>query len=175
MVFIASTGTIASGTSSVTFSSIPQTFTHLQVRCFAQNYFAGGAGGQLAMRFNSDTGQNYTRHNLFGNGSLIASDGFATGTYSYISVERFYWTNTGSVFGANITDILDYTSTNKTKTVRTMGGWDSNSAGEISFASGMWTNTSAITSINIFPSGSTFNQYSRIDLYGITTSSVTGA
>jgi hypothetical protein len=155
------------GSSSITFSSIPATYTHLQIRGIAQPYYASAAEGQLSMQFNGDTGQNYTRHGLFGNGSTTATTGFATGTYNYINIERFYWGNTGSIFGSSIIDILDYTNTNKNKTVRSIGGYDTNGSGQVALASGLWTNTNAITSIVLSASGSTLNQYSSFALYGI--------
>jgi len=58
-----------SGVSTVTFSSIPSTYKHLQVRMFGQA--AGGSGGVVRMRFNGDTGTNYTAHYLTGYGSTV--------------------------------------------------------------------------------------------------------
>ena len=67
-----------------------------------------------------------------------------------------------------ITDILDYTNTNKNMTVRTLAGSDGNGSGEIQFTSGIWVNSSTtITSLTINPSAGTFTQYSSFALYGV--------
>jgi hypothetical protein len=68
-----------------------------------------------------------------------------------------------------IFDILDYTNTNKYKTVRMLGGVDFNGSGEVDFMSGLWLNTSAITRIDFLPSyqSTQFQQYSSFALYGI--------
>ena len=69
---------------------------------------------------------------------------------------------------AGITDILDYTNTNKNITVRTLAGSDGNGSGEIQFTSGLWINASTtITSLTINPGAGTFTQYSSFALYGV--------
>ena len=75
-----------------------------------------------------------------------------------------------SIFGAIITDVLDYKSTNKAKTVRALGGQDRNGAGEVFFSSALWnpSTPAAITSITLAPlNGTNFVQYSSFALYGI--------
>lgn len=66
-------------------------------------------------------------------------------------------------------DILDYTSTNKNKTMRTLQGMDSNGGGTISLHSGLYYGTTnAVTSIKLYAaSGGNLNQYSHFALYGI--------
>jgi hypothetical protein len=73
-----------------------------------------------------------------------------------------------------ITDILDYTNTNKNKTIKSISGYDKNGGGAVMISSGAWYNTSAVTQINCYESANSA-QYSRIDLYGISISSATGA
>lgn len=147
------------GLASVTFSSIPQTYSHLQLRVFALNT-AIPQGGDVYMRLNGDTGSNYNAHYLYGGGSSAAA-GVNTNTYVYAAFNAV--TNPG----VGITDILDYTSTNKNKTTRSLIGNDRNGAGDIALTSGLWLNTSAITSISVFPGANSFAQYSQIALYGI--------
>jgi hypothetical protein len=73
-----------------------------------------------------------------------------------------------NTFGSIVIDILDYQNTNKFKTARGLGGSDNNGNGEIYLTSGLWRDTSAITSVSLFPGvGTTFNQYSSFALYGI--------
>jgi hypothetical protein len=117
-------------------------------------------------RFNGDTGSNYVRHQIFGTGSTAG----ASAATSQTSIQGQGAGNTApaNVFGANIVDILDYTNTNKYKTVRTLAGTDQNGYGYMVMRSGLWLNTSAINSITIITgSGSNFLQYSSFALYGI--------
>ena len=78
-------------------------------------------------------------------------------------------TSTASVFGGIVIDLLDYSNTNKYKTLRSLGGWDANGSGRIILNSGLWGNSgSAISSIDIVTStGNNFVQYSTFALYGI--------
>jgi hypothetical protein len=151
------------GASSITFSSIPSTYTHLQIRGIVRE--ASGGFDQAFMQLNSDSGSNYATHNLNGNGSS-AGAGATTSTTS-MSVAAIPGSNqSSSVFGATVIDILDYANTNKYKTVRSLSGTDNNGSGYAWFASGLWQNTNAVTNITIF---STYNfvQYSQFALYGV--------
>ena len=90
---------------------------------------------------------------------------------NYVDViERPRAGTTANTFGPMILDILDYTNTNKYKTVRSLSGFDSNGAGKVDFFSGFYfLNTNAITQIDITGGGGTFAQYSHFALYGIKT------
>lgn len=158
---IATTTVGAGGTSSVTFSSIPSTYTHLQIRMMPLNS-SGGAVDVTAQVGNGsvDTGTNYNWHYLAGFGSSAGAGAFTS--TSNISVGNSFTSSGGSVV-----DILDYANTNKNKTVRTLTGYDSNSAGQITFYSGLWRSTSAINIITLTPGSGNFSQYSHFALYGI--------
>jgi hypothetical protein len=151
---IATTTVGAGGSSTITFSSIPSTYTHLQLRCFN---LSGGSN----IRFNSDTGSNYARHYLWGDGATVTSGANTSQT----SMAVMDYSGTSNIFTANIVDILDYTNTNKYKTVRTLSGTDTNGAGSVLLYSGLWLSTSAINTITI--TGGTAAQYSSFALYGI--------
>jgi hypothetical protein len=158
---IATTTVGAGGVSSVTFSSIPSTYTHLQVRFISKL----SAGDDVIMRFNGDTANNYWNHILYGNGSSATASVPFSGAYSGIAL--YYTGSTASVAGGVI-DVLDYTSTSKNKTVRFLGGYDDNGSGNIDLASGSWSATpAAINSIVIKPVSANFAQYTQIALYGI--------
>lgn len=155
------------GAASVTFSSIPATYTHLQVRYIGRDNRASNSD-DLMFRLNSDaTTANYNSHRLIGDGSAVSADrvtGFA-GTLSAFVTGA---TAGASMFGVGVTDILDYANTNKYKTTRSIGGNDQNGSGFVSFISGLWMSTSAITNIQIIPlNGTLFTQYSSFALYGI--------
>jgi len=164
------TTTLGSATSSITFSSIPQTYTHLQIRGIGRS---STANANITLRVNSDTSSSYTEHYLYGDGATVAAGGAVAGTFAYLGTNAPSGA-TASVFGTSIMDILDYTNTNKTKVVRMLWGSDQNGAGFVSLFSGSLNTTSAITAFNLF-NGFNWASNSRFDLYGITTSSVTGA
>ena len=166
---IATTVVGSGGTSTITFSSIPSTYKHLQIRLLAQTNRAVFVDS-LQLNFNSDTGSNYSWHGLQGDGSSASAFGFATQTYARIGDGTIGGaTGSGGQFGAGVIDILDYASANKNKTVRGLIGVDENGAGRIGLGSGLWRNSSnAISSISIAPQGGTlFLQYSHFALYGI--------
>lgn len=156
----------AGGAPSITFSSIPGTYKHLQIRAVARSTY-NAADSFVTIRVNSDSGSNYTNHYLSGDGASATSGSFTTRTWGALS-----WvtgnTATSSQFGALIIDLLDYASTSKNKTFRTLAGNDRNGAGTVGLASSAWLSTSAITSIQLgdFPNGGNLAQYSTFSLFG---------
>jgi hypothetical protein len=152
----------AGGSSSIDFTSIPSTFKHLQIRQFNLNSVANQT---IFIRFNSDTGSNYARHQVGGTGGVTYASGESSQTAGFIG---FGAGSTSSGYGAaTITDILDYTNTNKYTTVRAISGNDYNGAGQIVLRSSLWMNTAAVTGITIYPDTGNFTQYSHFALYGI--------
>jgi hypothetical protein len=138
------------GSASVSFTSIPADYTHLQVRGILRSTRALSQAGVL-FRLNSDTGSNYSFHGLLGDGSGAFSNGSTNDTY--INMGEFPAGNASSgIFGAFVVDILDYKDTNKYKTIRLLAGVDVNGTvatfGVVGLTSGLWQNTNAITSIN---------------------------
>lgn len=171
-----STVTVGSGgSSSVTFSSIPGTYTHLQIRGIHRADNGGGTSVNGYIQFNSDTGSNYSWHVLAGD-SDAASATALTSTSTPYAIRAEGTGGIANSFGASITDILDYANTNKYKTVRTITGSQNNGsgygAGFINLNSVLWMSTSAITSISLYVSGgpATWQQYSSFALYGIKSS-----
>jgi hypothetical protein len=144
------------GAANIEFTSIPSTYTHLQIRGIGLITSAGG----FTVQFNSDTGSNYSWHQLYGEGSIAQSNSGATQTFMYMA----YGGGSATAPNALVTDILDYANTNKYKTLRSLSGNDLNGSGGIQFWSGNWRSTSAITSIKVTAS---FNQYSQLALYGV--------
>jgi hypothetical protein len=168
MIPLATTIVGSGGTSSVTFSNIPQVYEHLQIRMIAQVSLGSdpGGGGGLGLRFNGDSGTNYTRH-LFGSYGT-GLEGYGEANTNTALIERFpYRLTNNSIYGGAVCDILDYKNGNKNKTIRNLGGWDNNSSGEIYFNSSVWRSTSAITSIEVYSSSYLLKEYSHIALYGI--------
>ena len=141
------TGTGSSGT--ITFSSIPSTYTSLQIRYTNR---MGAAGDSILMRFNSDSGTNYARHAFYGTGSVVTASAQSSVTA----------TNIGSWFnGADTTqpqvgiiDIHNYAVTTQ-------------NSGDVDLVSGLWMNTAAVSTITFSVVGNTFSTGSTFSLYGI--------
>jgi hypothetical protein len=165
------TTTLSTSTASVTFSNLgdySSTYKHLQVRGLARsdNTTSSTANDGLWVRLNSDTGNNYAWHRLFGNGSSAGSDNGTTTNWMLSGIAPRSGT-TANVFAAAIIDLLDVYSTSKNKTLRSLSGASVNSP-QISLQSGLWMNTASVTSITILPDTSkNFVSGSRFSLYGI--------
>ena len=155
---------IATSTStgaSISFTSIPATFTHLQIRMMA--IYTGSVGSGF-IAFNGDNASgNYSYHQLL-------ADGSTTGAGSLTSQNQGKFTGGAGTSPAApnvmVMDILDYRNTNKYKTTRAIYGWDDNSSGYVEYNSNNWRSTSAITSIVLTPANS-FASNTIVALYGI--------
>jgi len=155
------------GASSISFTSIPQTFTHLQLRGLFRSDYGTGAGAYL--RINNDTTSNiYSAHGLSGNGSSPSAFGdinISAGTYWGIDTGPSSIANS---FGANIADILDYKNTNKFKTVKIFSGADNSGSGTIALRSGLYRSTTAISRLDIvFGGAANWVSGTTVALYGI--------
>ena len=153
-----------SAVSTVTFSSIPQTYKSLQIR-FNVIMGAGNSGG---IQFNGDTTNgNYYVHSLYAGGTTVGANGASNNRIITIGY------NSGSVAtypNVGIVDILDYTNTSKYKTAKAIFGANKNAtggnSGDIELDSGLWLNTSAITSIN-FQADTNMLSGTTVSLYGV--------
>ena len=156
------TTTLATTASSITFSSIPTGYTHLQIR----GIFKPSTACWLGLRFNGDSGSNYAYHDLRGNGASATNESVASQTIANLSL--YNQSPVTSTFNTTVIDILDYTNTSKYKTQRTLSGLDANGSGNINLTSSLWMSTSAVTSIVLSCTASaTLSQYSSFTLYGI--------
>lgn len=162
------TGTGSSTT--ITFSSIPQTYTHLQIRGIARDGFASTGLDYVNIKLvNNDSGSNYNYHYIRATPAGTVQAGSATST-TYIT--PWYSTFLGSALtnamAVSIIDILDYTSTSKNKTFRMVSGGNSNGTDSgISLGSGTWFSNSAITSISLVSGGTGLTTSTTFALYGI--------
>ena len=159
----------ATGTGSnttITFSSIPSTYQHLQFRIIARDTSTGGGSINLRYTINSDSGSNYVDHWLRGDGSTAAAGGFAGNDRAV--VRNVLTESSGSnttIYGVAILDFHDYASTTKNKTIRNFAGYDKNGSGYIYVSSNLWMSTSAISSITFTADGSAFASGSVFSLY----------
>lgn len=149
------TTTLGSAQTSVTFSSIPQTYTDL---VFVLNTNGTSAGSEPNIYINNDSNANYNRTYLFGNGSS-ANAGRNTGITAAVVG------SSGSANDFTITHFNNYSNTSVYKTVLASGGGVSN---ELKFQVTMWLSTTAITSLVVRAgTGVNFNSGTTMTLYGI--------
>lgn len=148
------TQTLGSAAASVTFSSIPTTYTDLVlVLCGTST-----VDDTIMMQFNSDTGNNYSWTQI---GADPGSGVFSSRASNVASV-RIGYGNTAQ--GNHIAQIMDYsnTTTNKTTLSRSNKG-----ASDVRAIVGLWRNTAAITSITVIQTGGSFSTGFVFSLYGI--------
>jgi hypothetical protein len=166
-------GTGSSGV--ITFSSIPSTYKHLQIRSINRTTTATADGDPFNIRINGDTGANYAYHMVqgyVGATTGVTTDAASSAT-SMLSGYSAGNQNTASMFAPFVIDLLDYQNTNKFKTIRNLQGFDANGDGSgaryyaIRFFSGLWQSTSAITSITITAPNGNWATGSSFALYGI--------
>ncbi len=156
---------------SITFSSIPSTYTHLQIRTVARDTDgSAGTAYSTTMRINGLSTSIYAFHQLVGNNSSASASANINQTGIDIGRTSVDAGATSNTFGVSVIDILDYKDTTKFKTIRSLSGADGNSASTgfgIQLQSGLWRSTSAITSITINAAITSFNSNSHFALYGI--------
>ena len=153
-------------TSSVVFSNLgdySSTYKHLQLRAVVRSASAGA--NNIFMRLNADTGNNYTAHQLFGNGSSVSSARAGETNTFYTGL-----TNTGGevadAFAPTVIDFLDVYAT-KNKTVRTLTGTIGSELNGVTLRSGLYLSTDSLTSITCNCQSGNFVAGSRFSLYGV--------
>lgn len=159
--------------SSVTLdvSGLSSDYQHLQIRATTRTNRSGADSDPIILRFNSDSGSNYTRHGLggynFGGTNAMYSNAATSQTSMMLSENMPVAGSTANAFGAFVTDILDPFETTKNKTVRTLNGMNA-AWSSIEVRSGAWLSTTAVTSITILPLvGTQLAANSRFTIYGI--------
>lgn len=154
-------GTGSSG--SITFSSIPQTYSHLQIRVVS--VLAANNNGALTLQMNGVSTLSYSGHRLYTGGSTVGATGNASVSYIQLAGESAGMTTQPTVA---IVDVYDYTNTNKNKTIRGLATTMSAlSAYEVSLNSGSFASTTAISSLTLATTAGNFATTTRISLYGI--------
>lgn len=148
--------TLGSTVSSVTFSSISGSYRDLMVVVMP---IASSSGYGLGLRFNADSGSNYLFVTALGNGSSTAS-GLNTTTRTYLNYSTTVPTTSQTI---SIGHIMDYSATDKHKTILARGNASSNGTEMIA---GRWANTAAITTVEVQFLGNGVSG-STVALYGV--------
>ena len=156
----------AGGVAQVDFTSIPQTYTDLLIKTSVNN---GANLDLILMRFNSNSSSIYTQLVLRGTGTNLNTY-TDTGWSAATSFGLSYTGDSTNVFSNNEYYIPNYTGSNY-KSISNDSAHEANSStAYLIFYSGLFSDTTPITSINLISSGSNFGQYSTFYLYGISNS-----
>jgi hypothetical protein len=151
--------TLASATTTVTFSTIPAAYRDLIL--IINGSFASAAS--YTFRFNGDTGSNYSMVYA----QAVHGGGITSGTIS--STSLVVWAANNLVANTNftnITQVMDYSATDKHKAVLNRNGGQQSASSFVNMSAGRWANTGAITSMAIIGSAN-FNIGTTFSLYGI--------
>jgi hypothetical protein len=161
---IASNTVGVGGVASVTFSSIPATYTDLVIKSSARSSdVTSGFGDAILVQFNG-SGASLTSRRLYGTGAGAAS---LSGTTAYTGSMSSN-IQTANTFGNSELYVPNYASANF-KSSSSDGVNENNGAQAIAqFSANLWSSTSAITSLTVLPeTGTLFLQHSTFYLYGI--------
>ena len=166
-----SSNVLGSTTASVTFSSIPSTYTDLILRCSARdNSTLSTQASFVDVQINSST-TNYSVTRLYTDGSTVTST-----RPSYTKIKLFGETGgsfTANTFGSSELYIPSYTVA-QNKPMSGIGVAEQNAATTtyiIGATAQLWSDTSAITSLTLTPDdGTAFVSGSSFYLYGIKSS-----
>lgn len=160
--------TLTATAASVTFSSIPQTYTDLILKISARSTSTAGSDiyANLKIQFNSDTGNNYNGILTFGTGTTTGS-----GSYASQSGNLFSYANgnvtTASTFSNGEIYIPNYTGSNQKVSSVDCVIENNATTGFVEFAAERWTGTSAITTIDVVSLYGSHTADSNFYLYGI--------
>jgi hypothetical protein len=159
-------GTGSSGT--ITFSSIPSTYKHLELRWTGRS--TGSGTIDLRTTFNGATNV-YARHELLGNGSSVVSQS-STANTTWIDIASSIpgSNHIANVYAVGVMSLLDYAVTTKQKTLRHLLGRASiisDFSNMINLNSGLYNSTSAVSSITMLLGVGNWTTQSRFSLYGI--------
>jgi len=164
-----STVTVGSGgASSIDFSSIPGTYTDLQLILSIRTDTATSQE-DIGYRFNGDTGNNYSFIYLYGQNSSSGSLSYATQPKMYAGLYDSDG-NTANTFGSGQIYIPNYAgSSYKSSSAEAVAEQNGTTGWTVMMLANLWSSTSAITSISIFSitANKKLNQYSTATLYGI--------
>ena len=165
--FEAIASVVSTGSStSVVFSSIPQTYASLQIRGHMLGSSAVNTTPITARINDIENPKSYAWRRINGNGSVVVAS--ASTGHDAMRIADSWGQATASETSAFILNLHDYANTSRIKTFRTFSGRDSNGAGMVALLSGAWHgDTQAITSITLFAGGATIPSGSVFSLYGI--------
>lgn len=160
--------TLTAPGSSFEFTNIPSNYTDLRLHLSIDG--SGYNATDCYLRFNGSTAANYSVRYVWKDGASSSGTGGSATAQSAMFIGYATGTQTAAdTYATMLIHISDYASTTKNKYVLTENATEAQTNDQwITMFTGKWTNTSAITSISIFPASSgTFTSNSTATLYGI--------
>lgn len=159
------TTTLTSNQSTVTFSSIPSNYTDLVIVAFARSNYTTDSTEAIYLRFNSDSGSNYSYARMFGNGSTASSLRTLNASSAEISTMASS-SSSYTGFSSILINVMNYSNTTTNKTVLARGG---EARTDTCSYVAVWRSTAAINTILLAPvrGGAQFVTDSVFTLYGI--------
>ena len=169
----------SSGASSITFTGIPSTYKHLQIRWSGMDSRSGAPYSSLRIQVgngSTDTGANYSWHYMSGDPRpYISTGGNGSNTFAYVSdISGNAFSGTANYTSSGIIDIYDYASNVKNKTFKSIGGANRGSGGaqtsirgNVGIFTGAWYNTNPITNITLTCDDPNLTPNSKFALYGV--------
>lgn len=156
---------------SLTFSNIPQNYKHLELRLVTKSSGTDAGVQNFTIYYNDIQTSNQASHLLYGNGSSVFSSNVINWDSQYVGITSTSYASdfpTGA-FGSTIINVLDYSSTAKNKTTRTLTGvlGSGNSSVRVGLYSSLLESTNAINKIKISVPNISWVANSRFSLYGI--------
>lgn len=148
-----------SGASSVEFTSIPGTHTDLVL---VYHLIHSTGIEDMWLRYNSDTGTNYSATVLYGTGSTAGSFRTSGTTQSNKALLDFYGIPSTTAYATGVVQIMSYANTNVFKTALSSAG---RASGGVDRVVNLWRNTNAITTVTLLPGAGTIT--GSVALYGI--------
>ncbi len=174
-----STTYLEADAASVTFSSIPATYEHLQLRCNLKSNRTNSSDPVRVCLGDSsdspvDTGSGYYSHYLSGNGSNAGAGVFGSTSLRIGRVAGSKTDENAANYGTTVIDIFDYANANKNTTVLGIGGLAGVSSATgtvVVLASGIWETASVVTAVRVEAAdGSGWIRGTEVTLYGLKSS-----
>lgn len=158
------TTTLSSAAASITFSSISSAYTDLRLVLVARSNNTGTPREDLYIRFNSDTGTNYSHTTLYGQDGSVGSfrQSNRTEINAYTGLP-----GTAGQFSLTTFDIFSYAGSTNKSCLLTVNNDQNTVGGQVGREAGLWRSTSAITSITVLPQTNSFDTGTTATLYGI--------
>jgi hypothetical protein len=163
-VLISSSTVGSGGAATITFSSIPSTYTDLLLNTSLRSTTTGNANDRAAIVTFNGSASNYLAVRLVAyNGNTVASD-----TSTGIDIYYTGTTGTANTFSNDSVYITNYASANnKSISVENASEQNSSTKNWLSLYAWRWADSAAISSITLTPDAGSFAQYSTAYLYGI--------
>lgn len=163
--FINSVTVGSGGAADIEFTSIPNTYTDLCLVYSLRNTLSDNSAN-IRLQMNGDTGNNYSYRRLYGDGSTTGSDSGSSGANILVGITNAA-TSTSNTFSNGQIYIPNYAGSNYKSTSSDAVNENNATLAYQYLIAGLWSSTSAITSLKLFVASQTFTQYSTAYLYGI--------